>query len=189
MIPTIRARAVQVTKLQHRLVSSFTKKKDVPTPFPTTFHPVRSANKTKIQLPQGVVYNPPSSAPTPYLTPSAFLPATDARKNAVWNQLKHDTQAMPALVEPAQKNYNLSAQDIAEIQNLRLQDPEKWNRKALAQKFNCSPFFISIVSKPATERQEEMDRRLGIIKSGWTDHRVNSRKDRVRRRNLWLRDA
>lgn len=96
---------------------------------------------------------------------------------------------MPLLTEPAQKNYNLSADDIAEIQRLRLEDPEQWTRKALAKKFNCSPFFVSMVSKPASERQAEMDRRLEIIKAGWTEHRTNARSDRVRRRALWARDA
>lgn len=185
----LRSRLTLISRSQTRLVSSFSKKKDVPKPFPTSFHPVRSANKTKIQLPEGVVYNPPSSAPTPYQTPSAFLPSSDARRNAPWNQQPQDIECMPPLVEPTQKSYNLTEADIAEIQRLRLEDPEQWTRKVLSKKFNCSPFFISMVSNPASERQVEMDRRLGIIKSGWTDHRANARKDRVRRKQLWLRDA
>lgn len=189
MLASIKSRAAQTSKVQARLVSSFAKKKDVPTPFPTSYHPVRSANKTKIQLPEGVVYNPPSSAPTPYQTPAAFLPENDARKTAVWNTIQHNTETMPPLTKPAEKQYNLSPEEIAEIQRLRLEDPDVWTRKALAKKFNCSPFFISIVSKPAVERQAEMDRRLNIIQSGWTDHRANARKDRARRRKLWLRDA
>ena len=189
MLSTIKSYCALGSKSQRRLISSFAKKKDVPAPFPTSFHPVRSANKTKIQLPEGVVYNPPSSAPTPYQTPSAFLPAKDARRNAPWNQQNHDIGSMPPLATPTEKTYNLTKAEISEIQNLRLEDPEKWTRKALAKKFNCSPFFISMVSKPASERQVEMDRRLGIIQSGWTDHRANARKDRARRRNLWLRDA
>lgn len=189
MFSSIKPRVSQVSRVQTRLVSSFTKKKDVRAPFPTTFHPVRSANKTKILLPEGVVHNPPSSVPTPHQTPAAFLPESDPRKTAVWNTVKHNTEYMPPLTEPAQKQYNVSPEDIAEIQRLRFEEPEVWTRKALAKKFNCSPFFISLVSKPTPERQAEMDRRLGVIKSQWTERRALARRDRARRHAIWLSDA
>lgn len=174
---------------QVRRVSSFSKKRDVVTPFPTTFHPTRSANKTKIQLPQGVVHNPPASAPTPHQTPSAFLPKNDPRRSAVWNQQAHNIETMPPLADVKEKKYHLSEADIAEIQRLRLEDPEKWTRKTLAEKFGCSPFFVSMVSKPDAERRTLMDGKLEEIKASWTEHRAGARRDRARRRDLWLRDV
>ncbi|VVT56981.1 mitochondrial 54S ribosomal protein mL58 [Magnusiomyces paraingens] len=175
---------------QIRNASSFAKKSDVATPFPTKFHPTRSANTTKINLPAGVVHNPPASAPSPHQTPSAFLPADDARRHAVWNtKQEHQIENMPPLTEPTTKKYHLTEADISEIQRLRLEDPEKWTRKALAEKFKCSPFFVSIVSKPNEERQQKMDQHLDTIKSNWTEHRTNARRDRQRRRELWLRDV
>lgn len=173
---------------QIRQVSSFSKKKDTLTPFPTKFHPVKSASKTKINLPQGVVHNPPASAPSPYQTPAAFLPKDDPRRTAVWNKQVHNIETMPPLVDPAEKSYHLNESDIKEIQKLRLEDPEKWTRKALAEKFQCSPFFISMVSTPDQGRDAEMNSRLETIKSSWTEHRANSRRDRTRRREVWLRD-
>lgn len=179
-----------------RLVSSFSKKKDVPTPFPTKYHPTRSANNSNIQLPAGVVHNPPSAAPSPFQTPAAFLPANDPRRQVVWNQAQKDLQEgrinienMPALSsETHKKEYHLTAEDVAKIQKLRLEDPEKWTRKALAAEFKCSPFFISMVSKPDAGRMEEMNKRLETIKGEWTQHRKDSRRDRSRRREFWLKD-
>lgn len=176
------------SKTFRRSVSSFSKKREVPTPFPTEYHPIRSASKTKIKLPEGVVHNPPSSIPTPYQTPSAFLPPNDPRKSAPWNQVKHNTSTMPALSERP-KSYNLTQAEVLEIQRLRQENPEKWTRKELAKKFGCSKFFISIASNTTVERQAEMDRRLEIIKSTWTQHRTDARSDRERRREIWLRDA
>lgn len=170
-----------------RSVSSFSKKKAVPTPFPTTYHPTKSASTTKILLPTGVVHNPPASAPTPYQTPSAFLPKDDPRREAVWNTKKQDVDTMPPLNE-REKKYHLTEAEIQEIQKLRLQDPETWTRKALAEKFQCSPFFISMVSTPDPARLQEMNRRLEVIKSRWTEHREIARRDRKRRREIWLRD-
>lgn len=182
-------------RVNTRQVSSFSKKKDVPTPFPTKYHPTRSANNSDIQLPAGVVHNPPSSAPSPFQTPSAFLPANDPRRQIVWNQAQKDVQEgrrdianMPALSVEKEKQYHLTAEDIAEIQKLRLEDPSKWTRKALAAKFQCSPFFISMVSKPDAGRLQEMNSVLETIKSEWTEHRKESRRDRARRREYWLKD-
>lgn len=179
-----------------RQVSSFSKKKDVPTPFPTKYHPTRSANNSNIQLPAGVVHNPPSAAPSPFQTPSAFLPENDPRRQIIWNQSQKDIQEgrvnienMPALSsESNKKQYHLTAEDIAEIQRLRLEDPEKWTRKALAAKYQCSPFFISMVSKPDASRLAKMNDTLNTIKSEWTQHRKSARRDRARRREFWLKD-
>ncbi|KAF5116166.1 hypothetical protein DV454_001799 [Geotrichum candidum] len=174
--------------VQKRLVSSFAKKRDVKAPFPTTFHPTRSANKTRILLPEGVVYNPPAAVPTPHQTPAAFLPNSDPRKTAPWNSKQHDISNMPQLSDN-KKQYNLTEAEVKEIQRLRIEDPEKWTRKALAAKFNCSPFFISIASNTTVERQQQMNETLEIIKSRWTEHRKKIRADRVRRREVWARDA
>lgn len=182
-------RTVRAVQGQIRQASSFAKKKDVPVPFPTKFHPTRSANHANIKLPSGVVHNPPAAAPTPYQTPSAFLPADDVRRTAVWNTQSHDVANMPALSENTEKQYHLTEAEIAEIQKLRLEDPAKWTRKALAKKFNCSPLFVSMVSKPDAARDAEMQQRLDIIKGNWTEHRKEARRDRSRRREYWLRDV
>lgn len=161
---------------------------DIPTRFPTQFNPIRSASNPRIQLPKGLSYNPAPSAPTPYQTPEAFLPKNDKRKIRYEAQ-PYPTEDMPPLRQPAQKNYNLTPEQIEEIQQLRLQDPVEWNRKNLAKKFNCSEFVISLVSNPPKGHIEEMDRRLSAIKSLWTETRTRTRYERERRKKMALRDA
>ncbi|KAA8904293.1 hypothetical protein TRICI_005519 [Trichomonascus ciferrii] len=164
-------------------------RKEIPTRFPTQFNPVRSASNPRIQLPKGLVYNPAPAAPTPYDTPAAFLPENDKRQIRKDAQPYDDVKYMPPLTPRQRKQYNLTEEDMIEIQRLRKEDPEKWTRKALAEKFNCSEFFISIASTPHPDRQKEMDRRLDVIKSLWNESRYRARRDRERRKQLWLRDA
>ncbi|CAN6667255.1 large ribosomal subunit protein mL58 [Trichomonascus vanleenenianus] len=161
---------------------------EIPTRFPTKFNPVRSAYNPKIQLPKGLVHNPAPAAPSPYYTPAAFLPKSDNRK-VVYGAEKYPVEDIPSLRTPQDKEYNLTEEDMIKIQELRQSDPEKWTRKALAKEFNCSEFFISIASKPSPERQKEMDRRLDVIKSLWTETRIRTRRERHRRRQQALRDA
>lgn len=159
------------------------------TRFPTQFNAVRSASNPRIQLPKGLAYNPAPSAPSPYDTPAAFLPEGDRRQIKKDAEPYEDVENMPALISKWKKSYNLTESDMIEIQRLRKENPQKWTRKALAKKFNCSPFFISIASKPHPKRQKEMDRRLEFIQSLWNESRTRARRDRKRRRDLWLRDA
>jgi hypothetical protein len=159
----------------------------VATRFPTMFNPIRSASNPRIQLPKGLVYNPAPSVPSPYNTPAAFLPKNADRK-VMHEKDPYEVENMPLLQQIQQKNYHLTDKDVIEIQKLRQEDPEKWTRKSLAEKFGCSEFFISIASKPLPEHQAEMDRRLKVIKGRWSQKRIVTRRDRQRRRELWLRD-
>lgn len=177
------------TRTWHR--SDLHKDGKIPTRFPTKFNPVRSAVKPGIILPKGLKYNPAPSSPTPYETPAAFLPPSDTRK-IVKDAKQYNVETMPPLSEevPAQKQqYHLTMADFVEIQRLRYEDPDKWTRKALAKKFKCSLYTISIASRPHPERDTEMSRRLEVIKSIWDTRRSRARVNRQRRRKLWLRDA
>lgn len=160
----------------------------IPTRFPTEFNPVRSASNPRIKLPKGLSFNPAPSAPSPYYTPSAFLPDSDKRQ-VKYESKKYDVDNMPSITEPDSKKYNLTTDEITEMQKLRSEDPVKWNRKALAEKFGCSQFFVSMATKAPKGHLKEMDRRLSVIKSLWTETRTRTRRDRVRRRELALRDA
>uniref|UniRef100_A0A060T6R9 ARAD1C22462p n=1 Tax=Blastobotrys adeninivorans TaxID=409370 RepID=A0A060T6R9_BLAAD len=157
--------------------------------FPTKFNPVRSASNPKIQLPKGkLVYNPAPSAPNPYNTPAAFLPKDSSRK-VKYDDKAYSVEDMPLLQPEPSKKYHLTEEDVIKIQELRNSDPEKWTRRALAKEFNCSEFFISLASEPRQDQKEEMDRRLQVIKSLWTENRARERRNRQRRRELWLRDG
>lgn len=76
----------------------------------------------------------------------------------------------------------LGEAEIAEIQKLREENPTQWTRKALAQRFGCSEFFVSIVagkkqSGAAAQVAEEMND-IGYRKKTILENRV-------KRRALW----
>lgn len=71
---------------------------------------------------------------------------------------------------------------------MRMSEPDKWTRKALAEKFNVSPFTISLVSDANSERQEEMTQRLETIKKSWSEGRRRARLERQKRKVSWYRD-
>ncbi|KAK9455708.1 mitochondrial ribosomal protein subunit L20-domain-containing protein [Dipodascopsis uninucleata] len=153
--------------------------------FPTRFNPVSSANKSRPILPPGLTYNPPASAPSPFDTPDIFLPAEE-RTNV---SASTSTNILPPPLGPAkEKTYHLSEEQITEIKRLRLADPYKNTRKALAAQFNCSPFFIGMVAEAPLERRQDMERRLDYIKSKWSVYRKNARGQRARRRDSWAQD-
>ncbi|ORZ11932.1 mitochondrial ribosomal protein subunit L20-domain-containing protein [Absidia repens] len=87
----------------------------------------------------------------------------------------------PAIHRPHERKPELNETQINEIRQLRQQDPETWTRKKLADKFNCSPLFISMVASspsrqatpPVTESSEKGYRRQLIT------------KNRQKRRELW----
>lgn len=164
------------------------KRAEIPTRFPTVFNPVRSAAKPHIKLPKGLVYNPSPAPLSVYDTAAIFLPESD-RRIVRHEDKAYPVELMPALSEIKDKKYHLTEKDVIEIQKLRLEDPEKWTKKALAAKFDCSELMVSIASKPAPERVTEMNRRLDIIRDIWSPARARARGDRKRRQEIWKRDG
>ena len=81
----------------------------------------------------------------------------------------------------------MKPEQVAEIVKLRQGDPEKYSRKKLAQMYNVSPLFISLVSSVPQKRKDEMDKRLSNIKSHWNSRRTIARDDRQKRKSLWYR--
>ncbi|KAF2249457.1 hypothetical protein BU26DRAFT_318381 [Trematosphaeria pertusa] len=165
-----------------------------------------------------LIFNPPSSAPSVYHTPLKFLPKDDRRRQlyaafqTAATQTAHRT-ASPAVAAPGtplsapsflpprpsaglpppvripyDKKYHLTDADIVEIQRLRREDPERWTRVRLAEKFGCSQFFVGLVAKNEgkAERVESEHERS---RARWGVRRRTAREDRGRRRELWGRDA
>ncbi|KAI8071691.1 mitochondrial ribosomal protein subunit L20-domain-containing protein [Gongronella butleri] len=87
----------------------------------------------------------------------------------------------PVLHRPATTSYaQLTDAQISELRALREQDPRTWSRKKLAEKFNCSPLFVSMIAPsprtatpPATQSPTAGYRRQLIT------------KNRQRRKDLW----
>jgi hypothetical protein len=156
-----------------------------------------------------IVFNPPSSAPNVYHTPQKFLPQNDPRRrlsaiaptststppstpgNA--SGLKQPNHSSPAAVgnvlRPRQeKKYHLTPAQVAEIRKLRAEDPKVWTRVRLAEKFECSQFFVSLCCS-SPEIKEQRDKELEEIKRKWGRKKTEAREDRQTRKALWGRDA
>ncbi|KAK8198224.1 mitochondrial 54S ribosomal mL58 domain-containing protein [Phyllosticta capitalensis] len=94
----------------------------------------------------------------------------------------------PALRTPYAKKYHLTAVDIAEIRRLRALDPATWTRQKLADKFECSQFFVGLVA-PAPEHAQRKADEVEAIKARWGPRRREAREERRRRKESWGRGA
>ncbi|PWY65040.1 hypothetical protein BO70DRAFT_346699 [Aspergillus heteromorphus CBS 117.55] len=137
-----------------------------------------------------IVHNPPSSAPSVYLTPTKFLPSGDIRRNLRLASVKNnDAEALPPVVRaPSEKKYHLTPSDIREIRRLRATDPMMWSRLKLAKHFECSPIFISLVCETSPQKKEIQKRVLEAVQSRWGSKRRMAREDRQLRKDAWGRD-
>ncbi|KAL8862673.1 MAG: hypothetical protein Q9178_001171 [Gyalolechia marmorata] len=147
------------------------------------------------QFQDNIVFNPPSSSPSPYQTPAAFLPPSDPRRSLFAQSHEHanpyaqpDKRLPPPIQKPVEKRYHLKADEIAEIRYLRQKDPFTWSRKKLAQKFDCSEFFVAMICEASQEKKQQQQKALDDIKARWGKRRTYAREDRQKRRVLWGRD-
>ena len=90
--------------------------------------------------------------------------------------------------KPYEKKYHLGEKEIEEIRRLRTQDPYKWTRKVLAEKFGCSQFFVGMVGEASGEKKEMEREKIEAIKERWGRRRRYAREDRSKRREMWGRD-
>ncbi|KAH7136070.1 mitochondrial ribosomal protein subunit L20-domain-containing protein [Dendryphion nanum] len=164
-----------------------------------------------------LIFNPPSSAPSPYHTPSKFLPPSDKRSALNAAALHHLTHASlrtsisatarpgtplstishlpprpssalpPPVRAPYEKKYHLTEADIEEMRKLRSRDPEKWTRVRLAEKFGCSQYFVGMVAKNGG-KAERVEREHERSRARWGNRKRMAREDRGRRKEGWGRD-
>ncbi|KAJ5377877.1 uncharacterized protein N7496_005286 [Penicillium cataractarum] len=141
-----------------------------------------------------IIYNPPSSAPSVYHTPSKFLPSNDARRSM---RIEDAANANPTdKVEDLpnvyrsdpERKYHLTPEDVEEIRKLRLSDPMTWSRHKLAKRFECSPLFIAMVCEASPEKKQIQRQVLEAVQSQWGPKRRMAREDRKLRREAWGRD-
>ncbi|KAI9031858.1 mitochondrial ribosomal protein subunit L20-domain-containing protein [Phycomyces nitens] len=87
----------------------------------------------------------------------------------------------PVLKKSVTESKVLSESEKEEMRQLRTQDPERWTRKRLAEKFGCSELFVGI-NAPTTKRtvsvEEEPTKEYGY-------RRQLIRKNREKRKELW----
>ena len=138
-----------------------------------------------------IIFNPPSSAPSVLHTPLKFLPKEDKRRQlltATSSKTPGSTR-LPPLIPRTNKipSHHLTDADIAEIQRLRTSDPVTWSVLKLARKFNCSSRFI-IMCASAPEKAELEQKKVEAVRAKWGPRRTKAREDRVKRRELILKD-
>lgn len=144
------------------------------------------------QLQEHIIYNPPSSAPSVYQTPTKFLPADDVRRTLRTDTSANqpDAQELPSVFKSIpEKKYHLNQSDIEEIRNLRLNDPMTWSRWKLAKRFDCSPMFIAKVCEASPQKKEIQKQVLEAVQSRWGTKRRMAREDRQLRKESWGRDG
>lgn len=137
-----------------------------------------------------IIYNPPSSAPSVYHTPSKFLPANDVRRAMRTEPASNtDVNELPGVYKTeAERKYHLTPADVEEIRKLRLNDPMTWSRYSLAKRFECSPLFIAMVCEASPEKKQIQKQVMEAVQSRWGPKRRMAREDRKLRREAWGRD-
>ncbi|KAJ9641117.1 hypothetical protein H2199_005785 [Coniosporium tulheliwenetii] len=124
----------------------------------------------------------PFSTASPAASALASLSASAASGEAP------PTPASPPIRVPYEKKYHLTPPQLEEMRKLRAHDPRKWTRVRLAEKFECSQFFVSLVCQ-APQIKAERDAELENIKKRWGRQKRMAREDRVKRKESWGRDA
>ena len=167
------------------------------------------ASKRVIPAHDSIVFNPPPTAPSPYQTPPLFLPVGDPRRRLLAPSHAHDnpyrrvdptastditatsddeSDLPPVLSRAPEKRYHLGATEIEEIRKLRTSNPWVWTPKRLAEKFDCSEYFVRICAQAISERMDWHKQNLERVKARWGPKRQMARENRAKRRKLWSRD-
>lgn len=71
---------------------------------------------------------------------------------------------------------------------MRAEDPERWTRVRLAERFGCSQFFVGMVAKNKG-KAERVDKEHEEARRRWGVRRREAREERGRRKVLWGMDG
>lgn len=149
-----------------------------------------------------IIYNPPPSMPNVHHTPTIFLPENDKRRliqPPTTKSLLAGTPAFtssgkqrlpPPVRKPYVKRYHLTAEDLDEMRQLRVEDPIAWSIKKLSKKFDCSAVFVQNACAGLAKNKMALQATVSqVVKSRWGTKRRVAREDRALRREAWYRDA
>ena len=90
--------------------------------------------------------------------------------------------------EASPKRYHLTDKEIEEMRQLREENPDQWTQTSLAKKFDCSEYFVGIVTPVSRNRMEAHHRRKDEVQVRWGRRKTYAREDRQRRKDMWGRD-
>lgn len=74
------------------------------------------------------------------------------------------------------------------MRRLRAENPRQWTRVRLAEKFECSQFFVSLCCS-SPEMKEEQEKLAEMARARWGRRKTEAREDRVTRKQLWGAEA
>jgi hypothetical protein len=148
----------------------------------------KNPNAVSTSLPEDLtfIHRPPPSPPTPHsytVNPSSPLlqteTSTSSPASALPPPLKNATQAHPRLPE----------EKISEMRRLRRENPAFYTRSWLANKFGCSPSFVSYVAPLSPSQQRaalaKRDRKHEKTSARWGEKTALVREIRRKRKEFW----
>ncbi|KAK3956957.1 mitochondrial ribosomal protein subunit L20-domain-containing protein [Pseudoneurospora amorphoporcata] len=149
-----------------------------------------------------IIFNPPASEASVYHTPFKFLPRSDPRRRANIYKL-FQTQAptpepqaaadaastdgaehLPPVLYNPTKSYNVTAEQVEEIRQLRAKDPKKYSVTYLSNKYNCTKVFIMMCTQAPREHQEAHKLARARIAESWGPRRAAAKLDARRRKEM-----
>lgn len=159
---------------------------------PNKFNSKSSAFNLRPNLPEGLFYHPAPAAPSPEITPKAFLPKSDARASSDLYYPEQEALVsanvayMPVISKTSQpKNYKFDASIVEQLQALRDQGV---SRKQIKEKFNVTDHFISLVTKPNPQTQQQQKKLLKKSARKWSAKTLKARTLKEVKKLQWERD-
>ncbi|KAH9080241.1 mitochondrial ribosomal protein subunit L20-domain-containing protein [Lactarius deliciosus] len=158
---------------------------------PPMRHPdplLKNLNTVTTSLPEDLtfIHRSPPSASTPFsytINPTSPLLLAESPPAATSSSLP------PPLAQPKLERPRLSDDKITEMQRLRMQDPKRYTRQRLAEKFGCSSAFVSYVAplarsekKAALERRERTHEKA---RARWGEKAALIHEIRKKRKEYW----
>ncbi|CAN3356261.1 large ribosomal subunit protein mL58 [Diutina catenulata] len=127
---------------------------------------------------QGLIHNPPHAIHKPVMkTPTAFLPASDPRKQLPAKQYTAaELESYPVIHAHravADRAYDVTPETVAEIVKLRQEDPTQWTISKLAKKFGVAQNVVNVVSGTLKDKPQVVE--------------TPTMEERRKRRMMWLR--
>ena len=152
-----------------------------------TRDPLRDGSLEQITPELTFIHRPPPTAPSPYSLTSA--PSSPLLRppsaSSVSNTPIFDADLPPALPKTPQPTPRLGADEIAEIQRLRAEDPATNTRLKLARQFGCNPVFISMVAPLPKDKYEEVQRIKADKAARWSESKTTIKALRRARKEYW----
>ena len=159
---------------------------------PNKFNSRSSAFNLVPRLPDGLFFHPAPAGLNPEITPSAFLPETDARKTSeVYypeqrSYITANLQHMPVITKiPTPKNYAHTSETVQQLQQMR---DEGATRMQMKQKFNVTDHFISLTTTPNDSTISKQSKKLKNTARRWSEKTKKARQARELRKLQWERD-